>query len=103
MSILKAPSNTPVWVDYARCKACDICVSECPSGTLAMSYDKKSINGKIIEIVNPNFCIGCNNCELSCPDFAIHVASKEEFKFAKISPEAKAMAARIKENNFMRV
>ena len=32
--------NVAVWVDEARCKACNICVSYCPSGTLAMREDQ---------------------------------------------------------------
>lgn len=101
MSNLQAPTNVPVWVDYDRCKACDICVDVCPSGTLAMKFDKSSINGKIVDIINYNTCIGCNNCELSCPDFAIHVADKKEFKFAKLTKEAKEMALKIKDNKYM--
>lgn len=101
MSNLKAPANVPVWVDYNRCKGCDVCVEVCPSGTLAMRVDKTYVNGKIINITNPQNCIGCNNCELSCPDFAIHVSDKSEFKFAKLTKEAKELAEKIKNNNYM--
>lgn len=101
MSNLQAPTNVPVWVDYDRCKACDICVDVCPSGTLAMKFDKSSIDGKIVDIINYDTCIGCNNCELSCPDFAIHVADKKDFKFAKLTKEAKEMALKIKDNKYM--
>ena len=101
MGKLESPANTPVWVDYERCKSCDICVEVCPSGTLAMRVEVNSIQGKMISIINPQSCIGCNACELSCPDFAIHVADRKDFKFAKITPEAKEMAAKIKENRYM--
>lgn len=101
MSSLIAPPNVPVWVDYNRCKGCDICVEVCPSGTLAMKSNKSYVSGKIIEVINPDNCIGCNNCELSCPDFAIHVASKSEFKFAKLTQESKELAEKIKNNNYM--
>lgn len=101
MSKLESPENVPVWVDYDRCKSCDICVEACPSGTLAMRLDVSSINGKIIDVINPESCIGCNACELGCPDFAIHVADKSDFKFAKITAEAKEMAAKIKANKYM--
>lgn len=101
MSKLESPANTPVWVDYDRCKSCDICVEVCPSGTLAMRVDVNSIHGKIISIPNPQSCIGCNNCELSCPDFAIHVADRKDFKFAKLTAEAKEMAEKIKANKCM--
>lgn len=103
MSKLESPANVPVWVDYNRCKSCDICVEVCPSGTLAMRIDVNSINGKIIDIVNPQSCIGCNNCELSCPDFAIHVADRKDFKFAKLTNEAKEMAMNIKANKYMTI
>lgn len=101
MSILQAPNNTPVWVDYERCKSCDICVSVCPSGTLGMKVDVSTVNGKIIDVAYPESCIGCNECELACPDFAIHVADRKEFKFAKLTPEAKERSSQIKSNNYM--
>lgn len=101
MGKLESPANTPVWVDYERCKSCDICVDACPSGTLAMVVDTSSVQGKIINVINPQSCIGCNECELGCPDFAIHVADRKDFKFAKLTPEAKEMAAKIKENRYM--
>ncbi len=100
MSVLKAPENTPVWVDEARCKACDICVSVCPAGVLGMRLEPHSTLGAMISIVAPESCIGCNDCELSCPDFAIYVADKSEYKFAKLSDEAKQRAQAIKDNNY---
>jgi 2-oxoglutarate ferredoxin oxidoreductase subunit delta len=100
MSVMKAPENVPVWVDEKRCKACDICVSVCPAGVLAMRQEPTSTLGAMIQIVAPEACIGCNDCELSCPDFAIFVASKEEFKFAKLGEESKQRAQAIKDNNY---
>ena len=94
------PGNQPVWVDTNNCKACDICVSVCPSGVLGMRYDNKSTLGAMISIDHPESCIGCNECELSCPDFAIYVADKKEFKFAKLTDEAKARGEAIKKNNY---
>lgn len=103
MALMKAPENTPVWVDESRCKACDICVSVCPAGTLAMEYDSSSTLGAMVRIIEPQSCIGCNECELTCPDFAIYVADKSEYKFAKLTEESKARAAAIKANNYMMV
>lgn len=100
MSVLKAPENTPVWVDEVRCKACDICVSVCPAGVLAMRPEPTSTLGAMITIVEPSACIGCNDCELSCPDFAIYVAGKSEYKFAKLTDDAKQRAQAIKDNNY---
>ncbi len=103
MSLMKAPENTPVWIDTARCKACDICVSVCPSGVLSMKQEPTSILGAMITIVAAEDCIGCNDCELNCPDFAIYVADKkaDNYKFAKLSDQAKARSAAIIANNYI--
>jgi 2-oxoglutarate ferredoxin oxidoreductase subunit delta len=95
------PGNQPVWVNTNNCKACDICVSVCPSGVLGMKYESTSTLGAMISINNPEACIGCNECELTCPDFAIYVADKNDYKFAKLTDEAKARQAAIVANNYM--
>jgi len=102
MPLLKAPLDTPVWIDLTRCKACDICVSVCPAGVLSMRQEPASILGAIIDIINPESCIGCTDCELHCPDFAIHVADKKEdhFRFAKLTQKAEDRAKAIKQNNY---
>ncbi len=100
MSLLKAPDNTPVWVDEIRCKACDKCVSVCPAGVLAMRQEVSSTLGSMITVVHPEACIGCMDCELACPDFAIYVANRKDFKFTKLSKEAKERKERIIQNNY---
>ncbi len=100
MAIMKAPENTPVWVNTSRCKACDICVDACPAGVLSMKPDASSTLGAMISIVAEEACIGCNECELSCPDFAIYVADKSEYKFAKLTDTAKKRQEAIVNNNY---
>lgn len=100
MAIMEAPANTPVWVDENRCKACDVCVSVCPAGVLAMRPEPTSTLGAMVTIVAQESCIGCNDCELSCPDFAIYVADKKQFKFAKLTDDAKERSDAIKKNNY---
>ena len=100
------PGNQPVWVNTNNCKACDICVSVCPAGVLGMVYSDLSTLGAMITIDHPEACIGCNDCELNCPDFAIFVADKQEFKaaghsFAKLTDESKARQEAIVKNNYM--
>jgi 2-oxoglutarate ferredoxin oxidoreductase subunit delta len=103
MSAITAPENTPVWVNTDRCKACDICVSMCPAGVLAMVAAPSSVLGSMIEVVDAQACIGCKDCELHCPDFAIYVAERKEFKFAKITDEATARAEAIKNNKYRKL
>ena len=100
-AMIEYPGDVPVWVNTDNCKACDICVSVCPSGVLGMVYETKSTLGAMISIDHPESCIGCNECELSCPDFAIYVANKKEFKFAKLTDEAKERQEKIIANNYM--
>lgn len=95
------PGNQPVWVNTNNCKACDICVSVCPAGVLGMRYDNKSTLGAMISIENPESCIGCMECELSCPDFAIYVADKKDYKFAKLTDESKNRQVAVIANNYM--
>lgn len=63
---MTAPKDTPVWVDEHRCKACNICVSYCPAGVLAMRDDVHAVLGQMIEVVHPESCIGCTECETHC-------------------------------------
>ncbi|HEY9203644.1 4Fe-4S binding protein [Sulfurimonas sp.] len=95
------PGNQPVWVNTNNCKACDICVSVCPAGVLGMVYEPTSTLGAMISIQHPESCIGCMECELTCPDFAIYVAEKKEYKFAKLTDEAKERQVAIVANNYM--
>jgi 2-oxoglutarate ferredoxin oxidoreductase subunit delta len=100
MAVMTAPANTSVWVDTVRCKACDKCVDVCPAGVLAMVAEPTSTLGAMISVEVPDACIGCNECELICPDFAIFVADRKEFKFAKLSATAKERAEAIKSNKY---
>jgi len=100
MAAMTAPENTPVWVNESRCKACDMCVAVCPAGVLAMRPEPTSTLGAMIEIVALESCIGCNECELACPDFAIYVADKKEYKFAKLTDAAKERAQAIIDNKY---
>jgi len=100
MSDNKATLDIPVWVDESRCKACDRCVSVCPAGVLAMRQEIHSTLGSMATVIHPDACIGCNDCELSCPDFAIFVADKKDFKFAKLSSQAQQRQEKIINNNY---
>jgi 2-oxoglutarate ferredoxin oxidoreductase subunit delta len=90
----------PVWVNEARCKACSLCVAVCPSGALAMRADPRNTLGAMVKVIAPESCVGCGECELSCPDFAISVADRKTFGFAKLNDTLRQAAAAIRANNF---
>ncbi|MCB4754723.1 MAG: 4Fe-4S binding protein [Sulfurovum sp.] len=100
MAVMVAPENTSVWVNTDRCKACDICVDACPAGVLAMKPEATSVLGAMISVIASEACIGCNECELCCPDFAIYVAEKKEYKFAKLTDSSKVRQEAIRNNGY---
>ena len=100
MALMEAPANTSVWVSETNCKACDKCVDVCPAGVLVMRPAPDSVLGSMIQVAFGDDCIGCNECELICPDFAIFVADKKEHKFAKLTDDSKARAEAIRNNNY---
>ena len=61
-----------VTVNKEWCKGCNICVTFCPANVLALDKNDK------IDIVNPDACIRCGQCELRCPDYAIWLGGKED-------------------------
>lgn len=101
MSNMVSPENTPVWVNTDNCKACNLCVEYCPAGVLGMIESDSSILGATISVDYPQSCIGCNHCELNCPDFAIFVSTKKEFKFAKLTADSKDRAVKVISNKCM--
>ncbi|MEA4849738.1 MAG: 4Fe-4S binding protein [Clostridiaceae bacterium] len=62
-----------VYIDKELCKSCKICASVCPKNVFAITnkVNKKGYN--YMDAVNEKDCIVCKKCEISCPDFAIHV------------------------------
>ena len=60
-----------------------------PAGVLAMRQEVHSTLGSMIKVVHPESCIGCSDCELTCPDFCYFCCWQKEFKFAKISDDEK--------------
>ncbi|MDW7649735.1 MAG: 4Fe-4S dicluster domain-containing protein [Bacillota bacterium] len=65
MGTLAASQTMEVMVKNEWCKGCGICVEFCSKNVLAMGE-----NG-VAYIAQPQNCVGCNKCEMYCPDFAI--------------------------------
>lgn len=62
------------------CKGCNVCVTSCPTNTLALDSAARII------VKDPNTCVFCGMCEARCPDFAIWIqrgASDRARVFAK--------------------
>lgn len=60
-----------------RCKGCELCVSVCPKGILAL--DVENVNRKgyhPVTVTNEEECIACASCAMMCPDGIINVYSE---------------------------
>ncbi len=59
-------------IDKEKCKACYLCMEECPKKLLKISKDTNGLGNHVIEFNDPNHeCLGCAMCATRCPDLAI--------------------------------
>ncbi|MDO5111226.1 MAG: 4Fe-4S binding protein [Clostridia bacterium] len=57
-----------------RCKGCELCVSVCPKGIIAIDQDVTNRKGYHPATVKEmDKCIGCASCAKICPDSIITV------------------------------
>lgn len=54
------------------CKRCGICIEFCPASVLEQDESGHP------RVKNQEACIGCRQCEIRCPDFAIEIQDEEE-------------------------
>lgn len=60
------------------CKGCELCVAVCPVHILALDTSRLNENGyHPAGAVEPEKCIACGNCAITCPDSAIKVERLE--------------------------
>lgn len=59
-------------IDESRCKACYLCVEECPKKLIRKSEKTNKLGDHPVEFYDPKKeCIGCAMCATRCPDMAI--------------------------------
>ncbi len=59
-------------IDKEKCKACYLCINECPKQLIKISNDTNKLGVHTVEFNDPdNKCIGCAMCAMRCPDLAI--------------------------------
>jgi 2-oxoglutarate ferredoxin oxidoreductase subunit delta len=64
-------------IDKEKCKSCELCISECKQGIIAISKETNSIGYHPIYITDQEKCIGCTMCAIACPDCVIEVYREE--------------------------
>lgn len=61
-----------------RCKGCELCVSVCPRGVLAIDKENANAAGYFpAAVVNQEACVGCQSCVRMCPDVAIRIEKED--------------------------
>lgn len=61
-----------ITIDKNRCKACYLCINECPKKLLKISKETNNLGSHIVEFNDTdNECLGCAMCATRCPDLAI--------------------------------
>ena len=62
-----------VYIDQELCKSCKICINTCPKNVYALTHKVNKKGYNYVEAVREADCIACHKCEISCPDFVIHI------------------------------
>ncbi len=59
-------------LDETKCKACYLCINECPKKLLRVGSKTNNLGDHLVEFYDPNHeCLGCAMCAARCPDLAI--------------------------------
>ncbi len=59
-------------IDKSKCKACYLCIDECPKNLIKISNDTNNLGNRVVEFQDSkNECLGCAMCATRCPDLAI--------------------------------
>lgn len=64
---------TKVIVNEELCKGCELCITVCPKGALALGDKANSKGYYSVELVKPDECNSCTLCGLMCPDVALKI------------------------------
>ncbi len=68
----KEVAMSHIVIDENRCKACYLCISECPKELIHKSSKMNSVGAHSVEFSDPDSkCLGCAMCAARCPDMAI--------------------------------
>lgn len=59
-------------IDEQKCKACYLCIDECPKKLIKVGEKVNKLGAKPVEFCDPKGeCLGCAMCATRCPDMAI--------------------------------
>jgi 2-oxoglutarate ferredoxin oxidoreductase subunit delta len=73
-------TSTPLAIASERCKGCELCITACPHGVLALDQSYVNPLGyHPVRLTDPSGCTSCALCARVCPDvvFTVYAPRKE--------------------------
>ena len=68
-----------ITIDKNKCKACYLCVRECPKKLIKIGAETNGLGNHVVEFCDDNGeCLGCAMCAVRCPDLAITGVYKDK-------------------------
>lgn len=64
-------------IDKDYCKGCTICVVVCKPGALSPGTERNA-KSYLVPAHDPELCVACGNCAVTCPELAITVVKDKE-------------------------
>ncbi len=67
------PLSGTIIVDENFCKACELCITNCPPQVIALDKQRITLHGYHPAAIYKEGCTGCGICAVVCPEAAITV------------------------------
>jgi len=64
-------------IDTAYCKGCNLCIAVCTGKALTQGVIRNA-KGYLVPECDEAACVGCMNCEITCPELAITVDKEKK-------------------------
>ncbi|MBU1205423.1 MAG: 4Fe-4S binding protein [Proteobacteria bacterium] len=72
----KKKKPTRIHINQKWCKGCYICLEACPKKVFEKSPEVAEKGFNPVVVAHSEQCTHCWQCEMLCPDLAIHVAKE---------------------------
>lgn len=66
-----------VVIDKEYCKGCNLCIAVCKPGALSEGGERNA-KSYLVPDHDPEKCVACGTCEITCPEMAITVTKEKE-------------------------
>ncbi len=75
---LKKGKRFDIRADRERCKACYICIQNCPKEVFEKEEGFNAKGYQPVRVARAESCIGCRSCTIVCPDVVFELYEIQE-------------------------